>query len=120
MLSKSEIQNQQQLTHASSFLSPKGDWRFDEFKNDSLKRKPIQFVLADQSNAKDVQAWVKGSEIANHQNAVRRLQELPANYLTPTRFAEEAVKLCEPLGVKVIVHDRQWAEEKKMFSFLSV
>lgn len=80
----------------------------------------MQYVLADQSNAKDVQAWTKGVEIANHQNACRRLQELPANHLTPTRFSEEALKLCEPLGVKVIVHDRQWAEEKKMFSFLSV
>lgn len=62
------------------------DWAFDELKSDSLKRKPVNYVLADQSNAKDVQAFERGSNIANLQNVCRRLQELPANILTPTRY----------------------------------
>jgi len=96
------------------------DWQFDELKNEKLRRKPVKYVLADQSNAKNVENFEKGSNIATIQNFCRRLQELPANIMTPTRFAVETRQLCEPLGVKVVVHDRAWAEEKKMFSFLSV
>ena len=61
------------------------DWRFDEFKSESLKRKPLKFQLADQTNSKDLQSWQVGFSIASFQNACRRLQELPANILTPTK-----------------------------------
>ncbi|KAK4337411.1 hypothetical protein RND71_044141 [Anisodus tanguticus] len=96
------------------------DWRFDELKNEKSRRKPIEFLLADISDSKEVAKWKKGFILSRMQNFCRKLQELPANIMTPTRFGQEAKELCEPLGVKVLVHDRQWAEEKKMYSFLSV
>jgi len=96
------------------------DWRFDEFKCENLKRKLLKFSLATSSVSKDLQDWTRGSDIANMQNECRRLQELPANRLTPTSFCEEAKKLCEPLGVKVVVRDKQWAEKEGMNAFLSV
>jgi len=96
------------------------DWVFDELKCEKLRRKKVKYLLADSTNAKDLEAFKVGSTIANMQNICRRFQELPANIMTPTRFAAEAKELCEPVGIKVCVHDRKWAEEKGMNSFLSV
>lgn len=46
--------------------------------------------------------------------------ETPANFMTPTIFAQKATEILSPLGVSVIIHDKKWAEEQKMGSFLSV
>lgn len=40
--------------------------------------------------------------------------------MTPTIFSEEVCTVLTGLGVKVQVHDKEWAEQKKMGSFLSV
>lgn len=40
--------------------------------------------------------------------------------MTPTIFSERVFKVLADLGVEVQVHDRSWAEQKKMGSFLSV
>lgn len=94
---------------------------FDELKNQKNRQKKIELRLAGQlANQADVFAWQRGVTLAKYQNVCKRLKELPANFLTPTRFAEEAKLLAEPLGVQVIVHDREWAEQKGMNSFLSV
>ena len=94
---------------------------YDELKAVSNRSKPVELSLADPSAREEVaSAWKRGAILASYQNISKRLMEIPANLLTPTRFAEEADKIASPLGVKVIVHDRAWAEEKKMGSFLSV
>lgn len=49
-----------------------------------------------------------------------RLMDTPANQMTPTLFAEAVKENLIPLGVKVEVRDRKWAESMKMGSFLSV
>ena len=36
--------------------------------------------------------WSRGLTLAQGQNLARRLAEMPANYLTPTRFGEIAVE----------------------------
>jgi len=46
--------------------------------------------------------------------------ETPANYMTPTRFAQIAAEQLSPHGVEVIPRDAAWAESKKMGSYLSV
>lgn len=46
--------------------------------------------------------------------------DTPANLMTPTIFAETVRARCEPLGIKVQAHDREWASAKGMNSFLSV
>ena len=94
-------------------------YSFDEYKEEVLKVKQFPIKLA-QTDAELVQQYERGVILATSQNKCRNLMEQPANMLTPTRFGEIAKELCEPLGVKVIVHDRKWAEEKKMGSFLSV
>jgi len=94
-------------------------YSFDELKQEALKVKHTPLKLA-QTDAKLVEEFKRGVIIAEFQNKCRNLMEQPANILTPTRFGEIAKELCEPLGVKVIVHDREWAEKMKMGSFLSV
>ncbi|KAH9374962.1 hypothetical protein HPB48_012313 [Haemaphysalis longicornis] len=59
-------------------------------------------------------------EKSHGQNLARRLSEMPANLMTPTRFAQEVAVVLEKRGVKVIARDRKWIEEQKMGAFLSV
>lgn len=40
--------------------------------------------------------------------------------MTPTVFCNEVSSVLTALGIQVIIHDKTWAEEKKMGSFLSV
>lgn len=40
--------------------------------------------------------------------------------MTPSIFAKKAQEVLCPLGVEIYVHDKAWAEEKKMAAFLSV
>ena len=61
-----------------------------------------------------------GLKKAQAQNWARKLSDTPANLMTPTIFAEEASRVLGNLGVSVQIHDKAWAEKKKMGSFLSV
>lgn len=65
--------------------------------------------------------WESGIIYGKAQNLARELMELPANRLTPTTFCDRAVEQFKGFkGVEVKVHKKDWAEEKKMGSFLSV
>jgi len=73
----------------------------------------------DDSNVDDL--WRRGVILGESQNLMRRLQEIPANLLTPTIFGQVAVDTLKDFkNVQVHVRDKNWAAEKKMFSFLSV
>ncbi|XP_034943968.1 cytosol aminopeptidase-like isoform X2 [Chelonus insularis] len=93
-----------------------GTWFFQEFKNPS-KQKVLPKV---QLYGEEQSAWQVGKIKAEAQNWARRLGDTPANLMTPTIFSETVSNVLGGLGVKVIVHDKAWAEEKKMGSFLSV
>lgn len=98
-----------------------GSYTFSELKQEKAREKQLPIQLADdEQNQQRTQAFERGLILAKYQNVCRRLKELPANLLTPTRFAEEAQTLGQELGFKVIVRDREWAEKMKMYSFLSV
>jgi len=87
---------------------------YDELKS---KKKTIPpFACFDGNDA----SWVKGTVLAEGQNIARRLMEMPANILTPTNFAQEAVNYLEGLGVEVHVRGYEWAKERSMNAFLSV
>lgn len=96
-----------------------GLFYYDELKSENYKKRQVK--LSPLNNSSDsLSKWQRGVILANGQNIARRLMETPANLMTPTRFGEIATELAAPLGVKVTVHDKAWAESKKMFSFLSV
>ncbi|KAF6200186.1 hypothetical protein GE061_006488 [Apolygus lucorum] len=89
---------------------------FQEFKAED-KRKKIPKVSHYKADEKK---WKEGVVLGDSQNTARYLKELPSNLLTPTRFGELASKILSDGGVKVTVHDKAWAESKKMGSFLAV
>lgn len=92
-------------------------WIFQEFKNKS-KQKVIPNISLYGSEGSE--AWKIGQIKADAQNWARRLSDIPANLMTPTIFSEKVSEILTSVGVQVTVHDKAWAESKKMGSFLSV
>lgn len=92
-----------------------GLYYFDELKQESLKKRQVKLSVLGNENQ-----WKSGQVLATGQNTARRFMELPANLCTPTRFSQMASELLTAVGVKVIAHDRAWAESQKMGSYLSV
>lgn len=46
--------------------------------------------------------------------------DTPANLMTPTIFAQNVKERMTPLGVTVEAHNKEWAEQQGMGSYLSV
>lgn len=98
-------------------------WSYDELKSEKYKKRNVSVEMYEpvQVGADVKEAFAKGITLADAQNVCRRIAEMPANLMTPTMFCEYAENLFKKFPVvKVISHDKQWAEEKKMGSFLSV
>ncbi|XP_058447703.1 cytosol aminopeptidase-like [Malaya genurostris] len=68
----------------------------------------------------DSDGWRIGVIKAEAQNLARQLQEMPANLMTPTTFAQNVVRILANSGVNVEVKVRSWAEAQGMSSFLAV
>ncbi|KAH8825577.1 leucine aminopeptidase, partial [Flagelloscypha sp. PMI_526] len=65
--------------------------------------------------------WERGVVYANSQNLARTLMEMPANWMTPTKFSERVLAEFKDLdNVEIFVRDEEWAAEKGMNTFLSV
>ena len=61
-----------------------------------------------------------GKIIADSVNFCRSLAWGPANYITPTKLAEEAERLEKEFGIKTTIFDREKAKEIGLTSFLAV
>ncbi|MCE7742329.1 MAG: leucyl aminopeptidase [Candidatus Heimdallarchaeota archaeon] len=61
-----------------------------------------------------------GKIIADAVNFCRELAWGPANYITPTKLANEALRLEKDLGIKTTVFEREQAKEIGLTSFLAV
>ncbi len=61
-----------------------------------------------------------GVIIANSVNFCRTLAWGPANYITPTKLANEALRLEKETGIKTTIFDREKAKEIGLTSFLAV
>lgn len=97
-----------------------GLWYFDELKSQNYKKKVVKIDVY-QGAVQAKESFQRGALLAKAQNVCRRLAEMPANLMTPTIFSQNVQELFKDLpNVKVLVHDQQWAEGKKMGSFLSV
>lgn len=64
--------------------------------------------------------WQVGLQKAAAQNLARQLMETPANFMTPTSFAQNAVNVLCKSGINVEVKVKNWAETQNMNGFLSV
>ncbi|XP_008546913.1 cytosol aminopeptidase isoform X2 [Microplitis demolitor] len=92
-------------------------WIFQEFKNKSKQKVLPSVKLYGRDGEED---WEVGKIKAEAQNWARRLADTPANLMTPTIFCDNVVTAFKMYNVQVLVHDKSWAEQKKMGSFLSV
>lgn len=92
-------------------------YKYQKYRAEDKKKPVPELHLAPGSS--DAAAWQLGKLLADNQNWARSLSETCANRLTPRIFAEE-VRQNMHASVQVVVHDRKWAEDQKMGSFLSV
>uniref|UniRef100_A0A5S6QKI9 Cytosol aminopeptidase n=1 Tax=Trichuris muris TaxID=70415 RepID=A0A5S6QKI9_TRIMR len=98
-----------------------GTFTFDELKSKPESRKTAPNLHPFRADESAVNLWNRGRILASGQNFTRRLSDMPANLLTPFRFAEQATTALKDFSnVKVLVRDKQWATEKKMGAFLAV
>ncbi|XP_056643884.1 cytosol aminopeptidase-like [Diorhabda sublineata] len=92
-------------------------WRYQENKSRQYWQVIPTLELFDDCDAESFQ---RGLFKAESQNLARRLSDTPANQMTPLHFAQEAVNELCPCGIKVMVHDKDWIELKRMNAFLTV
>ncbi|NP_001084691.1 leucine aminopeptidase 3 L homeolog [Xenopus laevis] len=92
------------------------------FEYDELKKKKKKAVTTHLHGSSEHKAWEKGVLYAEGQNLARHLMEAPANYITPTKFAEifEQKLASMDSSVKVFTRSKPWIEEQQMGAFLSV
>ncbi|XP_047990784.1 cytosol aminopeptidase-like [Leguminivora glycinivorella] len=89
------------------------EWKFDKFRH----RPPLPpggQIPVESDDGKEGQ--IRGQA----QNWARYLSDMPANKMTPTDVAQEAIDVLCPLGVRVTAHDRHWIEANNMQAFLTV
>ncbi|XP_017948259.1 cytosol aminopeptidase isoform X1 [Xenopus tropicalis] len=91
------------------------------FEYNEMKKKKKKAVTT-HLHGSEITAWEKGVLYAEGQNLARHLMEAPANYITPTKFAETFEQRLANMGsnVKVFTRSKQWIEEQQMGAFLSV
>ncbi|XP_050438807.1 cytosol aminopeptidase-like isoform X2 [Adelges cooleyi] len=92
-----------------------GTWNFQEYKKE---QKPSPKISLFENSDKD--EWSRGVVKSNAQNWSRKLTESAANHMTPTLFSKEVEEVLGNQNVQVVVHDKCWAEEKKMGGLLNV
>lgn len=94
-----------------------GGYKYQEFKAADKRKPEATFKFA--GDAKLTNEWEHGKRLAENQNWGRVLSNTAANLMTPTIFAA-AVSAKMPSNVQVVAHDKAWAVEQKMGSYLSV
>lgn len=94
-----------------------GSWKYQALKTEKLAPQANLNLVEGASGESE---WETGKILAQTQNWVRYLMDSPANYMTPTIFAGKVIERVVPFKVDVQVHRQDWAEAKKMGSFLSV
>lgn len=95
-----------------------GVFKYQGQKSQSKRSPTATIALAEGANGS--KEWNSGFVLANTQNWSRTLMDTPANLMTPTIFAQNVKDRLVPLGVNVEAHNREWAEQQGMGSYLSV
>ncbi|XP_062898240.1 cytosol aminopeptidase isoform X2 [Mobula hypostoma] len=92
------------------------------FEYNELKKKKKTAVTVKPHGSLENEAWQRGVLYAEGQNLARHLMEAPANYLTPTSFAEIIQETLYSTSdtIKVHIRSKSWIEEQQMGAFLSV
>ncbi|NWI20767.1 AMPL aminopeptidase, partial [Crypturellus soui] len=87
-----------------------------------LKQKKKTIVTPQLHGSAEDEAWQRGVLYAEGQNLARYLMEAPANFITPTKFAECIEQKLQSFSSTVKVHKRpeSWIATQEMGAFLSV
>ncbi|KAL1122419.1 hypothetical protein AAG570_002750, partial [Ranatra chinensis] len=114
-----------QVVHVEGFTNAEaaaegatlGVWKYQE-----LKDPPDRLIIPklELYDSEDADGWMHGTLKADNQNVARRLEESPANIMTPAIFAQNCIELLCPCGVQVDVKGLEWLETQKMIAFLSI
>nr|CAI5867784.1 unnamed protein product [Callosobruchus analis] len=94
-----------------------GVWLYQEKKNPKHQKVIPTLELYDDC---DWTGWQIGLQKAAAQNLARQLMDCPANMMTPTSFAQNAVEVLCKSGINVEVKVKGWAETQQMNAFLAV
>ncbi len=97
-----------------------GDYRFLELKTVDIEKYNFINEVVLVGDEKEQKSWQIGIHVANGECHARRLAELPSNIATPTFVCETASEIFAGEPVEILIHDEQWAKDKKMGAFLSV
>ena len=101
-----------------------GNYQFTEYKSEKkgeVEVEEVTLVWEKNINTTAVNRGIEiGKTIANAVNYVRNLGNHPANVMTPTKLAEEAMKLGKQYGLKVKVLDLDEALKMGMNTFYAV
>lgn len=105
-------------------------WRFDELKSDAesagpdggdaRRRRVRSAVLAGAPRGEWDEAVRIGQAFAGAENLARTLQATPGNLATPSRLAEEAIRIAEEAGLTCDVLGPSEMERQGMGALLSV
>ncbi|GES94587.1 leucine aminopeptidase [Rhizophagus clarus] len=108
--------------HGASEGATLGLYKPDNLKSIQNQKEPVKISPFGSSSPPSQDfTWETGLIYADAQNFARTLGNSPANHMTPTIFTENVKSFLKDLPkVDVIVREKEWAEEKKMGSFLSV
>jgi leucyl aminopeptidase len=88
---------------------------------DKFKHLKKQTIFSDTIDEKIMEAGItSGKIIADAVNFSRELAWGPANFITPTKLAEEAERIAKDYGIKTTVFDREKSKEIGLHSFLAV
>ncbi len=91
-------------------------------KKDKDYREVKKLVITGSSKIKPLldKGHIRGKILAEASNLARDMVNEPANYMTPTRMAEAAVKLARDYGLEVTVLEREQMAEMGMEALLGV
>jgi len=104
-------------TEAAAEGSALAVWRYQELKHKQNRETESRIELYEDP---DKDNWTRGVYKAEAQNIARKLEETPANLMTPSIFAMNAIDILCPCGVSVDVRDKEWIEAKKLTAFLNM
>ncbi len=114
----SDLEFYDKLIVSKLMYEMKSDWSLKSKQEKQIK-KNIYIVV---KNSKNFQSTF-GSKLAETQALVQQWVNMPANYLTPTKFAElakEQVKELDNENLSCKVYDSDYLYEQKMGSFYGV
>ncbi|KAJ2687618.1 hypothetical protein IWW39_002800 [Coemansia spiralis] len=103
--------------HAAGEAAALASFTFTAFKTQKkAEESPLTIASADATAE-----WSAGRVYAEAQNYARELMATPANYMTPTIFAQRVRdEMASLANVTVNVHDEQWARRQRMGGLIAV